>query len=133
MFSSRNAAYLVSKSLCAPRPTMRQLNSTAGFLKLVEKVTSAILAAGGASPSRCAKLRSVGELCEVGGLPIVQHSPHEASSASTNVHEGVVLLFQAAMAGDHSQPVGLPSQLSALVLFQNLQLLMLLEVTIGQQ
>ena len=63
------------------------------------------------------------EICEVGWLPIVQHSPHEASSASTDVHEGVVLLFQATMAGDHSEPVGLPSQLSALVLLQDSQLL----------
>ena len=76
---------------------------------------------GGAEEQGAISLRF--EICEVGWLPIVQHSPHEASSASTDVHEGVVLLFQATMAGDHSELVGLPSQLSALVLLQDSQLL----------
>ena len=63
------------------------------------------------------------EICSVGWLPIVQHSPHEASSASTDVHEGVVLLFQVTMAGYLSEPDGLPSQLSASVISQDSQLI----------
>jgi hypothetical protein len=81
----------------------------------------------------CGKLRSVAvspyvhrlscEFIKVGWLPIRQHSPHEASSASADVHEGVVLPFQATMAGFHGDVVGLPSQLSASVILQDSLLL----------
>ena len=63
------------------------------------------------------------EICEVGWLPIVQHSPHEASGASTDVHEGVVVISQATMAEGHSERVGLLSQFSALVRSQDSLLL----------
>ena len=63
------------------------------------------------------------KFCDVWRLPVVEDNSHEASGASTDVHEAVVLPFQATMAGYHSEPVGFPSQLSALVLSQDLQLL----------
>ena len=61
----------------------------------------------------CGKLRSLAaqaqvfseapvsfEIFEVGWSPFLEDSPPEASSASTDVHEGDVLGFQATMAGD---------------------------------
>ena len=63
------------------------------------------------------------ELCELRFFPVVEDHPHEASSASADVDETVVLPFQATMAGCHSEPVGLLSQLVVSVLSQDFLLL----------
>ena len=63
------------------------------------------------------------QLCELGFFPVVEDHPHEASSASADVDKAVVLPFQATMAGCHSEPVGLLSQLVVSVLSQDFLLL----------
>ena len=62
------------------------------------------------------------EVCELGWPPVVEDSSDEASSASTDVHEGLVLPFHATMAGDQGELAGFISQPSASVLVQDFAL-----------